>query len=47
MSPLTNKQLEVKMNQTSFLCGNHNGHHNMELKSVKTHNRATQKTKMI
>jgi hypothetical protein len=26
------KQLEVKMNRTLFLCGNRNGHHNMELR---------------
>jgi hypothetical protein len=25
------KQLEVKTNRTSFLCGNRNGHHNREL----------------
>jgi hypothetical protein len=25
------KQLEVKTNQTSLLCVNHNGHHNTEL----------------
>ena len=25
------KQLEVKTNRTSFLCGSRNGHHNMEL----------------
>ena len=27
------KQLEVKTNRTSFLCGNRNGHHNMELRT--------------
>jgi len=27
------KQLKVKTNRTSFLCGNRNGHHNMELRT--------------
>jgi hypothetical protein len=26
------KQLEVKTNRTSFLCGNRNGHHNTKLR---------------
>jgi len=29
------KQLKVKTNRTSFLCGNRNGHHNMELRTWK------------
>ena len=27
------KQLEVKTNRKSFLCGNRNGHHNTELRT--------------
>ena len=27
------KQLEVKTNRTLFLCGNHNRHHNTELRT--------------
>ena len=27
------KQLEAKMKQTLFLCGNRNGHHNMEFRA--------------
>jgi len=27
------KQQEVKTNRTSFLCRNHNGHHNRELRT--------------
>jgi hypothetical protein len=27
------KQLEVKTNRTSLLCGNLNGHHNMKLRT--------------
>ena len=27
------KQLEVKTNRTSFLCGNRNGHHNTEIRT--------------
>ena len=30
------KQLEVKMNRTSCLCGNHNGHHDTELRRKYT-----------
>jgi hypothetical protein len=30
------KQLEVKTNRTSFVCGNRNGHHNTELRSKDT-----------
>ena len=29
------KQLEVKTNQTSFLCGSRNGHHNAELRTLR------------
>ena len=29
----SNKQLEVKTNRTSFLCGNRKGHHNTELRT--------------
>ena len=29
------KQLWLKMNQTSFLCRNHNRHHNVELKALR------------
>jgi hypothetical protein len=28
-----NKQLGVKTNRTSFLCGNRSGHHNTEIKT--------------
>ena len=27
----SHKQLEIETNRTSFLCGNHNGHHNTQL----------------
>jgi hypothetical protein len=30
---LSYKQLEVKTNRTSHLCGNRNGHHNTELRT--------------
>jgi hypothetical protein len=39
-------QLEVKMNRTSFVCGNHHGHHK-RTQNVNTHNRTTQNTKNL
>ena len=33
--------MRVKMNRTSFLRGNRSGHHNTELKNVKTYNLTT------
>ena len=39
-------QLEIKMNRTSFVCGNHHGHHK-RTQNVNTHNRTTQSTKNL
>ena len=35
MSHPTNNCMGIKTNRTSFLCGNHNGHHNTEHKSYR------------